>query len=57
MPVLMLSQVLNIQKSLFYYGYAHNVKVTIKDCQRRDHLLFDAHRYDPRGILFVIYDS
>jgi len=35
----------NIPESLFYYGCTHNVKVTIKDCQRRDHLLFDAHRF------------
>jgi len=30
------------QNFLFYYGSIHAVKITIKDCQRRDHLLFDA---------------
>jgi hypothetical protein len=33
------------QETLFYYGRAHDVKVTIKDCQRRDHLLFGLNHF------------
>jgi hypothetical protein len=33
------------QETLFYYGYAHDVKVTFRDCQRGDHLLFDSNHF------------
>ena len=50
-PALAIDIVFLKRKASLYYGFLLDVKLTIKDCQSRGHLLFDAKLSDSNLIL------